>query len=87
MHKAKATANHPRVSVTITNCGTNEYARVGDLTGTQLNLKGWKEFQEAGFFKKDVVFLTITIRVSHKTAIDMLGSSKLLSAKYLQIKN
>ena len=76
MHKAKATANYPRVPVTITNCGTNKYARVGDLTDTQLNLKGWKEFQEAGFCKKDVVFLTITIRVSNKIAVDMLGVFK-----------
>ena len=51
MRKAKATTDHPRASVKIAKHSTNKFAWVSALADTdaQLNLWGWKNFQEAGF--------------------------------------
>ena len=47
LRKAKATTNHPCVSVKIAKRGTNKSVWISALadTGAQLNLWGWKNFQ------------------------------------------
>ena len=68
LRKAKATTNHPRASVKIARHGTNKFAWVSALadTGAQSNLWGWKDFQKAGFCKKDLMLVSITIRAVNK---------------------
>ena len=67
LRKAKAKTDHPRASVKIAKHGTNKFAWVSDLadTGAQSNLWGWKNFQEAGFCKKDLMPVFVTIRTAN----------------------
>ena len=78
LRKAKATTDHPRASVKIARHGTNKFAWVSALadTGAQSNLWGWKNFQEAGFCKKDLMPVSITIRAANKIPINILGAFK-----------
>ena len=71
LRKAKATTDHPCASVKIDKRGTNKSAWVGILAGTgaQSNLWGWKNFQEARFCKKDLMPVSITIRVANKIVL------------------
>ena len=74
MRKAKATTDHPRASVKIAKHGTNKFAWVSALadTGAQSNLWGWKNFQEAGFCKKDLMPVSVTIRAANTQGLSVI---------------
>ena len=67
LHKSKP-LDHPFASVKITKYGSNKLIKVSALadTGAQSNLWGWKNFQDAGFGKKDLLPVSITIRAANK---------------------
>ena len=83
LRKAKATANHPRASVKITKLGTCKSVWVSVLadTGAQSNLWEWKDFQEAGFCKKDLLPVAITIRAANKIPVNILRGFKATTIK------
>ena len=76
LRKAKAITDHPCASVKISSHGTNKFAKVSALadTGAQSNLWGWKDFQETGFCKKDLMPVSITIPAANKIPINILGA-------------
>ena len=78
LRKAKAKTDHPRASVKIAKHGTNKFAWVSALadTGAQSNLWGWKNFQEAGFCKKDLMPVSITIRAANKIPVNIQEAFK-----------
>ena len=59
---------------------TNKFVMVSVLadtgTLTQSNLRRWKNFQDAGFGKNDLLFVSITIRAANKIPISILGTFK-----------
>ena len=75
LRKAK-TLDHPRASIKITKYGTNKFIMVSALadTGSQSNLWGWKNFQDAGFGKNDLLPVSITIRAANKIPVNILGA-------------
>ena len=66
LRRAK-TFDHSRVSTKITKYSTNKFVMVNALadTGAQSNLWGWKNFQDAGFDKNDLLPVSITIRAAN----------------------
>ena len=73
--KAK-TSDHPRASIKITKYGTNKSIMVSALadTGAQSNLWGWKNFQDSGFGKNDLLPVSIIIRAAYKIPLNILGA-------------
>ena len=77
LHKSKS-LDHPFASVKITKYGSNKLIKVSALadTGAQSNLWGWKNFQDAGFGKKGLLPVSITIRAANKISVNILEDLK-----------
>ena len=52
-------------------------------TGAQLNL-WWKNFQDAGFGKNDLLPVSVTIWAANKISINTIGASQLLLVECLR---
>ena len=70
------TFDHPRASIKITIYGTNKFVMVSASanTGAQSNFWGWKNFQDAGFGKNDLLPVSITIWAFNEIPINILGA-------------
>ena len=75
LRRAK-TFYHPRASIKITKHSINNFAMVSALadTGALSNLQGWKNFQDAGFGKNDLLPVSITIRAANNIPKNVLGA-------------
>ena len=47
------------------------------IIGAQSNVWEWKDFQDAGFNKNDLLPVSITIYAANKISVNILGTSKL----------
>ena len=77
LRRAK-TLVHPRASIKTTTYGTNNFVLVSALadTSAQWNLWGWKNFQDAGFGKNDLIPVSVTIQAANKILVYILGALK-----------
>ena len=75
LRRAK-TFDYLRSSIKITKYSTNKFVMASALadTGAQSNLWGWKNFQDAGFGKNDLLPVPYTIWAANKIPIKILGA-------------
>ena len=82
LRKAKAKTDHPRASVKITKHGTNKFALAD--TFAQSTLWGWKNFQDAGFGKNDLLTVSVTILAANKIPENISALLRLMLVECLK---
>ena len=76
------TLDHPRASIKVTKYGTNKFALAD--TFAQSTLWGWKNFQDAGFGKNDLLTVSVTILAANKIPENISALLRLMLVECLK---